>query len=242
MDLSLMIESLPRLLEGAVLTLKLLLLTEIIGFICALPLGILYANGSRAARTPIYAFVYFFRGTPLLVQIFIVYYGLAQFDFVRQSVLWPWLRQPFVCALLACALHSTAYTTNILRGAIQAVPAGEVEAARACGMSAFQVQRFIVLPIAFRLMLPAYSNQAIGMLKGTSLASTITLMELTGVANTIVASTFQPYEVFIMAALIYLTITLVITRCFKYLEYALSKHQRPLKSSAAIPGQVRHAD
>ena len=242
MDLSLMIESLPRLLEGAVLTLKLLLLTELIGFICALPLGILYANGSRATRRPIYAFVYFFRGTPLLVQIFIVYYGLAQFDFVRQSVLWPWLRQPFVCALLACALHSTAYTTNILRGAIQAVPAGEVEAARACGMSAFQVQRFIVLPIAFRLMLPAYSNQAIGMLKGTSLASTITLMELTGVANTIVASTFSPYEVFIMAALIYLTITLVITRCFKYLEYALSKHQRPLKSSAAIPGQVRHAD
>ena len=110
------------------------------------------------------------------------------------------------------------------------------------GMSAFQVQRFIVLPIALRLMLPAYSNQAIGMLKGTSLASTITLMELTGVANTIVASTFQPYEVFIMAALIYLTITLVITRCFKYLEYALSKHQRPLKSTAAIPGQVRHAD
>lgn len=242
MDLSLMIDSLPRLLEGAVLTLKLLLLTEIIGFVCALPLGILYANGSRLARTPIYGFVYFFRGTPLLVQIFIVYYGLAQFDFVRQSVLWPWLRQPFVCALIACALHSTAYTTNILRGAIQAVPAGEVEAARACGMSAFQVQRFIVLPIALRLMLPAYSNQAIGMLKGTSLASTITLMELTGVANTIVASTFSPYEVFIMAALIYLTITLVITRCFKYLEYALSKHQRPLKSAAATPGQVRHAD
>ena len=235
MDMSLMIDSLPRLLEGTVLTLKLLLLTEIIGFVCALPLGILYANGSRAARAPIYGFVYFFRGTPLLVQIFIVYY-------IRQSFLWPWLRQPFVCALLACALHSTAYTTNILRGAIQAVPAGEVEAARACGMSAFQVQRLIVLPIALRLMLPAYSNQAIGMLKGTSLASTITLMELTGVANTIVASTFSPYEVFIMAALIYLTITLVITRCFKYLEYALSKHQRPLESAAAIPGQVRHAD
>lgn len=242
MDMSLMIDSLPRLLEGAVLTLKLLLLTEIIGFVCALPLGILYANGSRLTRAPIYGFVYFFRGTPLLVQIFIVYYGLAQFDLVRQSFLWPWLRQPFICALLACALHSTAYTTNILRGAIQAVPAGEVEAARACGMSAFQVQRLIVLPIAFRLMLPAYSNQAIGMLKGTSLASTITLMELTGVANTIVASTFSPYEVFIMAALIYLAITLVITRCFKYLEYALSKHQRPLTSTAAIPGQVRHAD
>lgn len=242
MDISLMIESLPRLLEGAVITLKLLLLTEIIGFVCALPLGVLYASGSRAVRAPIYGFVYFFRGTPLLVQIFIVYYGLAQFEIVRQSFLWPWLRQPFICALIACALHSTAYTTNILRGAIQAVPAGEVEAARACGMSAFQVQRLIVLPIAFRLMLPAYSNQAIGMLKGTSLASTITLMELTGVANTIVASTFSPYEVFIMAALIYLAITLVITRCFKYLEYALSKHQRPLKSTAAIPGQVRHAD
>ena len=85
-------------------------------------------------------------------------------------------------------------------------------------------------------------NQAIGMLKGTSLASTITLMELTGVANTIVASTFSPYEIFIMAALIYLAITLVITRCFKYVEYALSKHQRPLKNTAAISGQVRHAD
>lgn len=109
-------------------------------------------------------------------------------------------------------------------------------------MSAFQVQRLIVLPIALRLMLPAYSNQAIGMLKGTSLASTITLMELTGVANTIVASTFSPYEVFIMAALIHLAITLVIARCFKYLGYALGKHQRPLESTAAIPGQVRHAD
>ncbi|WP_089173695.1 ABC transporter permease [Bosea sp. AS-1] len=242
MDISLMIDSIPRLLEGAVVTLKLLLLTELIGFVFALPLGILYANGSRAVRAPIYGFVYFFRGTPLLVQIFIVYYGLAQFEVVRQSFLWPYLRQPFICALIACALHSAAYTTNILRGAIQAVPAGEVEAARACGMSAFQVQRLIVLPVALRLMLPAYSNQAIGMLKGTSLASTITLMELTGVANTIVASTFSPYEIFIMAALIYLAITLVITRCFKYVEYALSKHQRPLKNTAAISGQVRHAD
>ncbi|MGO4665391.1 ABC transporter permease [Bosea sp. 2RAB26] len=242
MDISLMIESIPRLLEGAVVTLQLLLLTEIIGFVLALPLGILYANGSRGVRAPIYCFVYFFRGTPLLVQIFIVYYGLAQFEFVRESFLWPYLRKPFICALLACALHSAAYTANILRGAIQAVPAGEVEAARACGMSAFQVQRLIVLPIALRLMLPAYSNQAIGMLKGTSLASTITLMELTGVANTIVADTFSPYEIFIMAALIYLSITLVITRCFKFAEYSLSKHQRPLKSSVAIPGQVRHAD
>lgn len=237
MNFTLMIDSMPALLRGTVVTIQLLAVTLILGMTLAIPLAILRMQRAPLLSWPVRAYIYFFRGTPLLVQIFLFYYGLAQFDAVRESIFWPWLRQPYVCALLTFVLHTAAYTANILRGAMEAVLAGEVEAARACGMRPAQVYRLILLPRAFRLALPAYSNEVIGMLKGTSLASTVTVMELTGVANTIVSQTFSPYEIFIAAALIYLAITFVLTRALALVEHHWSRHMRPADVPAATAGQ-----
>ncbi|QEN87656.1 ABC transporter permease [Labrys sp. KNU-23] len=241
MNLDLMLESLPALLKGTAITLQLLAASLVCGMLIAIPVAILRINGNRVVRLILHCYIYFFRGTPLLVQIFLVYYGLAQFDVVRDSALWPYLRQASVCAILTFSLNTAAYTAYILRGAIQAVPAGEIEAARACGMSTALAYRTIILPHAFRLALPAYGNEVVSMLKSTSLASTITVMELTGVANTIVARTFAPYELFITAALIYLVITYVLTSALRALEHRLSRHRRPLVRTHPNLAESSHA-
>jgi len=241
MNLDLMLESLPALLKGTAITLQLLAASLACGMLIAIPVAILRINGNGVVRLILHCYIYFFRGTPLLVQIFLVYYGLAQFDVVRDSALWPYLRQAWVCAILTFSLNTAAYTAYILRGAIQAVPAGEIEAARACGMSTALAYRSIILPHAFRLALPAYGNEVVSMLKSTSLASTITVMELTGVANTIVARTFAPYELFITAALIYLVITYVLTSALRALEHRLSRHRRPLVQSRTNLSESSHA-
>jgi len=241
MNLDLMLESLPALLKGTVITLQLLAASLICGMIIAIPVAVLRVNGNVVIRLILHCYIYFFRGTPLLVQIFLVYYGLAQFDVVRDSFLWLYLRQAWVCAVLTFSLNTAAYTAYILRGAIQAVPAGEIEAARACGMSTALAYRAIILPHAFRLALPAYGNEVVSMLKSTSLASTITVMELTGVTNTIVARTFSPYELFVTAALIYLAITYVLTSALRALEHRLSRHRRPLTQPRANLSGNSHA-
>ena len=241
MNLDLMLESLPALLKGTAITLQLLAASLVCGMLIAIPVAILRINGNGVVRLILHCYIYFFRGTPLLVQIFLVYYGLAQFEMVRDSALWPYLRQASVCAILTFSLNTAAYTAYILRGAIQAVPAGEIEAARACGMSTALAYRSIILPHAFRLALPAYGNEVVSMLKSTSLASTITVMELTGVANTIVARTFAPYELFITAALIYLVITYVLTSALRALEHRLSRHRRPLLQSRTNLSESSHA-
>lgn len=241
MNFDLMLESLPALLKGTAITLQLLAASLACGMLIAVPVAILRVNGNAAVRLILHCYIYFFRGTPLLVQIFLVYYGLAQFDVVRDSALWPYLRQAWVCAILTFSLNTAAYTAYILLGAIQAVPAGEVEAARACGMSTALAYRSIILPHAFRLALPAYGNEVVSMLKSTSLASTITVMELTGVANTIVARTFAPYELFITAALLYLAITYVLTSALRALEHRLSRHRRPLVQSRTNLSESSHA-
>jgi polar amino acid transport system permease protein/octopine/nopaline transport system permease protein len=234
MNLDLMIESLPELLYGTLRTVELLILTLIIGLVLAVPLAILRVQRAAIYWLPVHTYITFFRGTPLLVQLFLIYYGLAQFGVIRESWAWPYLRQPFVCALLTFGLHTAAYTANILRGAILAVPAGEVEAGRACGMSPSILYRRIILPRAFRLALPAYGNEVISMLKATSLASTVTVMELTGVASTIVARTYAPYEIFVTAAAIYLVMTYAITRAFKHIEHWLSRHLRAAEGRPVI--------
>lgn len=161
------------------------------------------------------------RGTPLLVQLFLVYYGLAQFEAVRQGPLWTYLRDPFWCATITMTLHTAAYIAEILRGAIQAIPPGELEAARALGMSKTQTLIYITLPRAARIGLPAYSNEVILMLKASSLASTITLLELTGMSRTIIARTYMPVEIFFAAGMFYLVIAYVMVRAFKLLERRL---------------------
>ncbi|WNW12403.1 ABC transporter permease [Pseudomonas sp. DTU_2021_1001937_2_SI_NGA_ILE_001] len=221
MNWEVIIKWLPRLAQGATLTLELVAISVIAGLILAIPLGIARASKLPAVRALPYAYIFFFRGTPLLVQLFLVYYGMAQFDAVRQSVLWPYLRNPFWCAVITMTLHTAAYIAEILRGAIQAVPTGEIEAARALGMSKHKALLHIILPRAVRIGLPAYSNEVILMLKASALASTITLLELTGMARTIIARTYLPVEIFFAAGLFYLLMSFVLVQGFKLLEKAL---------------------
>jgi len=173
------------------------------------------------------AHIYFFRGTPLLVQIYLVYYGSGQFEAIRASFLWPYLSEAYWCAIIAFTLNTSAYTAEILRGALQSVPRGEVEAAEAVGMPPGLIWRRIRLPRAFRIALPAYSNEVILMLKGSALASTITLMDLTGVARTIIARTYTPMELFLAAGLLYVLLTFFILAGFRVLERRLNRHLQP---------------
>lgn len=226
MNLYLIVDVIPRLLDSAVLTVKLTTISVLIGLLIALPLALVRTLASPISSHAVQLYTFIFRGTPLLVQIFLVYYGASQIGWVRSSVAWTVLKEPFWCALLAFSLNHAAYATEILRGGIQAVPAGEVEAAKAVGMPYLLRTRRIVLPVAFRIALPAYANEVVLMLKASSLASTITLMELTGTSRKIVAETFSPYEVFISAALIYLVLSFVCTQSFELLEHHLTRHLR----------------
>jgi len=225
MNWHLVVDIMPRLLDGALLTVQLSTLSVLIGLLIALPLSLLRSSSSVMLSHPVLLYTFVFRGTPLLVQLFLIYYGTSQIEWIRLSAAWSILREPYWCALLAFSLNNAAYTTEILRGGIRAVPSGEVEAAKALGMSYVLRTRRVVLPIAIRLSLPAYANEVVLMLKASSLASTITLMELTGTARKIVAQTFSPYEVFVSAALIYLGITFVVVKAFGRLERHLARHQ-----------------
>ncbi|WP_137886365.1 ABC transporter permease [Pseudomonas sp. 2FE] len=218
MNWEVILKHLPRLLDGAALTLELVAIAVAAGLILALPMGIARASRHWYVRAVPYGYIFFFRGTPLLVQLFLVYYGVAQFESIRQGPLWPYLRDPYWCAILTMTMHTAAYIAEILRGAIQAVPPGEVEAARALGMARWQAMFYIILPRAARIGLPAYSNEVILMLKASALASTITLLELTGMARTIIARTYLPVEIFFAAGMFYLLIAFLLVRGFKLLE------------------------
>jgi polar amino acid transport system permease protein len=221
MNWEVIIKYLPKLLEGAWLTLELVAISVLVGLLLAIPLGIARASRHWYVRALPFGYIFFFRGTPLLVQLFLVYYGLAQFDAVREGPLWPYLRSPFWCAVLTMTLHTAAYIAEIIRGAIQAIPPGEIEAARALGMSRSKTLFFIILPRATRIGLPAYSNEVILMLKASSLASTVTLLELTGMARTIIARTYLPVEIFFAAGMFYLLMAYVLVQGFKLLENRL---------------------
>ena len=212
---------LPKLLEGAYLTLELVAIAVLVGLLIAIPLGMARASRHWYVRALPFGYIFFFRGKPLLLHLFLVYYGLAQFDVVKQGPLWPYLRDPYWCALIAMTMHTAAYIAEIIRGAIQAVPPGEVEAARSLGMSRAQTMWHIILPRAARIGLPAYSNEVILMLKASSLASTITLLELTGMARTIIARTYLPVEIFFAAGLFYLAMTFILVQVFRWLERKL---------------------
>jgi arginine/ornithine transport system permease protein len=161
------------------------------------------------------------------VQIYLIYFGTGQFEGIRDSVFWPVLSQAYWCALIAFALNTGAYTTEILRGAIKATPRGEIEAARSVGMSTAMMYRRIILPSAFRRALPAYGNEMIFMLQGTSLASVITLVDLTGAARIINSRYYSPYEAFITAGLLYMALTFTIVLLVKWLERYWFAHLRP---------------
>jgi len=212
------LESLPLYGHGALVTLGLLAAALALGLAAAVPLAVLRRWPSRWVSGPVWCFTYAIRGTPLLVQLFLLYYGLAQFDAVRASVLWPWLSSAWFCAIAAFAISTCAYTTEILHGAMKAVPAGEIEAAKALGMSRWVMLRRIVLPSAFRRSLPAYGNEVVLMLHATSLASIVTIADLTSAAREVNSTYYLPFEAFVTAALFYLMITFVLVALFRAAE------------------------
>jgi His/Glu/Gln/Arg/opine family amino acid ABC transporter permease subunit len=227
MDVQVIFDSIPALFDGLGLTAQITALALLLGFFAAVPLAMLRVSGSPILRAPVTAYIFFFRGTPLLVQIFLIYYGSGQFRPYLQDIgAWTLFREAYFCALLTLTLNTAAYTAEIFRGAIQGVPHGEVEAARSCGMSGWLLYRRIVLPKALRLALPAYSNEVVFLFQSTSLVSIITLMDLTGVARVIVARSFDVYEIYITAGLMYLVLTYGILWVFRTVEHRLSGHLR----------------
>ena len=218
MDFELMINSFPKLINAAVITLKLLSVSLVVGLFIGLLFAILRLNKNIFINKFAYGYSYLFRGTPLLVQIFIIYFGLGQIESLRSSFLWVILKEPYWCAIIAFALNTGAYTSEILRSAFQTIKPGFIEAGKSLGIPNKIIFYKIQIPIAIRQSLPAYGNEIILMLKGTSLASTVTLMDLTGVAKYIISTTFKPVEVFIVAGGIYLFMTFIIHNIIKFLE------------------------
>ena len=218
MDLDFAIEHLPRLLKAAKLTIELTLLSLFFGIFVGVFFAILRTSNNKILFYISYYYSYVLRGTPLLVQIFIIYFGLAQLEWVRESFLWVFLKEPYSCAILAFTLNTGAYSSEIFRSAFETINKGIVEAAKGLGLRNATTFFKIKLPIAIRQSLPAYGNEMILMLKGTSLASTVTLLDLTGVAKHIISTTFRPVEVFIVAGGIYLLMTFVVHNFIKFLE------------------------
>lgn len=223
-DIGLVVGSIPKMLVGLGLTLELLLLSSLIGLVLAVITLLMRISGRWFLVAPAVAYIYIFRGTPILVQIFVIYYGLPQFEIIREGVLWPFLREPFWCCILALSLNAGAYVSEILRGGVLGVDKGVLEAASALGISTVQRFIYITSPIAIRLSLPAYSNDIISMTKATALASTVTLLDMTGVARTIVAQTFAPYEIFISAAIIYMAMAWMLQKGFGMAEKRMSRY------------------
>jgi octopine/nopaline transport system permease protein len=236
MDFELMAETLPRLLAGVPITMTLVVSSLLLGFVVAV-----ITAQTRLSKNPLlsnlaYGYVYVFRSTPLLVQIFLIYYGSGQFREALESVgLWYFLREPYFCAVLALTLNTGAYTAEIIRGGIQSVPWGQLEAGRAVGMSGLTLFRRIVFPVAIRQALPAYGNEIILMVKSTSLVSTITILEVTGIAKKIIATTYQTVEVFIIAGAIYLCINFIVTRGIQWAEVKLSPQLFRKRSAGSKP-------
>ena len=230
MDFAVILDNLPLYLSGLRVTIELLILALICGLALAIPLGVAAASKRASVHAFPRGFIYCMRGTPLLVQVFLIYHGFAQFDFLRTSFLWVIFKEAYWCALIAFSLNTAGYTAEIIRGAIKQTPAGEVEAARACGMSAATMLRRIVLPSAFRRGLPAYSNEVIFMLHGTVLAGVITIVDLFGAAKIVNSRHFVPFESFIAAGFFYLCLTFIIVFLFKLVERKWHAHLRPRRT------------
>lgn len=222
MNWELMWDSVPKLLAAVPLTLQLVLLSLAAGAVIAGLTAAARLSDNMFLRAGAWGYVFVFRGTPLLVQIFLIYYGLGQFEAVRSSFLWPFLREAYWCAVLALALNTGAYASEIIRGAVSAVPHGQLEAARACGMSGWGAFRRIVAPQALRHALPAYGNEVVLMVKASSLASTVTLLEITGAARRLISQTYAVFEIFIVAGAIYLALNMLASLLVRLLERRLT--------------------
>ena len=233
MDWKIVLDSLPQYVGGIRTTLGLLAISLASSFVLAIPLAMARVSPRWWLGRPVWFFTYVLRGTPLLVQLFIVYHGLAQFEAVRESIVWVAFKNAWFCAWLAFTLNSTAYTTEIFAGALRATPTGEIEAARAYGLVGLKLYRRILLPSALRRALPQYSNEVVGLMHATAIASTVTLVDITRVARDVNANHLLVTESFGVAALIYFVLTFSLVGVFKLLEHRLLRHLRPQSSAAS---------
>ena len=229
-DYNVIWENLPLYFGGVLVTLQLLLISLAFGLALAIPLGLMRVSKSALLNFPAWLYTYVIRGTPMLVQLFLIYYGLAQFDVVRESFLWPYFSSATFCACLAFGINTSAYSAEILAGSLKSTPHGEIEAAKAMGMSRAKLYRRILLPSALRRALPQYSNEVIMMLHTTSLASIVTLIDITGAARTVSSQHYLPFEAFITAGLFYLCLTFVLVRLFKHAERRWLAYLAPRKA------------
>jgi arginine/ornithine transport system permease protein len=226
-DFSAIVCNLPLYFEGVWVTIQLVTMALVIGLMLSVPTALLASSRKIVVKAVPKAFIYFFRGTPLLVQMFLIYYGFGQFEAIRESFIWPVFREAYWCALIAFSLNTAAYTAEILRGAIEQTSFGEIEAAKACGMSGTKIYQRIILPSAFRRALPAYGNEVIFMLHGSALAGVITIVDLFGAARIVNSRYFAPFESYITAGLFYLVLTFTLIWVFKKLEYRWHAYLRP---------------
>jgi len=212
--------------DGFLLTLVITIASFCLGQVLALPLALGLTSQRRPVRLGISTYTFFVRGSPLLVQLFIIYYGLGQIEAIRDSYLWPVLRSPIYCAILAIGLNSAAYSAELVAGAIRQIPAGQWEAGKALGIRYSVLLVKIVLPQAYRAVLPAIGNELVLVMKGSTLASAVTVMEMTGSARVFVARSYAPFETFLIAGTIYLVLGAVFGRLFRFIE-----------ARTAIPGR-----
>lgn len=223
-DIEVIAGSLPEFWTGLIVTLKLLVISVATGFVLSVPLAVARVSRHRWLSGPVWLFTFTVRGTPLLVQLFMIYFGLAQFEWIRETPAWVLLKSPWFCAWLAFSLNTTAYTTEIFAGALRATPSGELEAARSLGLSGFDIYRRILLPSALRRALPQYGNEVVMMMHATSIASTVTLVELTRVARDVYANHLMPVEAFGTVAVFYFVLTFTMVGAFRLLESRYLRH------------------
>jgi His/Glu/Gln/Arg/opine family amino acid ABC transporter permease subunit len=217
---------LPTLFRGLTVTVALTLSTVVIGMMFALPIAMARISARRLPRAVGTLFIFFFRGPPLLVQLYLVYYGMPQFDWVRQSFAWELLKDPIGCAVIALSLNSAAYVAEILANALRNVPRGEIEAAAVAGFSAPDRFRLVTLPHMARIALRSYGNELIFIIKGTSIASLVTVIDLMGAAQIVYFRTYDPFTPLLAAGAIYFALVFSVTRGIAWLEKRLSPEYR----------------
>lgn len=226
MNFELIFDNFFIILSGLDETLKLVFISLSIGFILSIPFSIARASSIKILSRSVYYYVFVVRGTPLLVQIYLIYFGLGAIPAIRESFLWLFLKEPFWCGVIALVINTIAYTTEIFRGGIESVTQGQIESCKSLGMSRIIMYAKIILPCAFRQALPGYGNEMILMVKSTSLVSLITIMEMTGIARNIMYKNYAPIEAFLAAGSIYLFLNFLIVQFIKFLEWKYNPHLR----------------
>lgn len=228
--MDLFFDNLPLYGQALATTLSLMLASLAAGMVLALPIGLAAVEGPKWLRALTTAHMTFFRGTPLLAQIFLIYFGCGQAHIIRSTFLWAAFKDPFFCAALALSLNTSAYTANIIKGAVLSVPKSEIEAGLAFGLTRTRLYLSVIIPHALRLFMPAYGSEVIIIMKATSLASTVTMLDLTGLARNVMSKSFRPFEAFAITAAIYILMAFILTRIFKLIENRLNPaRERPGK-------------